>query len=225
MSEHLSADQVAEYLQSHTQFFEQYADMLAEIRIPHPHGGRTVSLTERQMVSLRERNRELERRLQSLMQFGEENDVRSEKMHRLSVALAAAETFQSALHLIHFHLRDDFAIPHVALRLWSRPEGVEDLPEFAAVSAELQGFAETLIKPYCGSAPATHSAASWFGEVASHIRSEALIPLRNGGGAIGMIALGSEDAQRFTSGMETIFLERLGEIAAAALARVTRTAL
>jgi uncharacterized protein YigA (DUF484 family) len=46
--------------------------------------------------------------------------------------------------------------------------------------------------------------------------------MRNGGGTIGMIALGSEEAQRFYAGMGTLYLERLGEMASAALARVLR---
>ena len=63
---------------------------------------------------------------------------------------------------------------------------------------------------------------SWFGEASMHVRSQALIAMRNGGGTIGMIALGSEDAQRFYAGMGTLYLERLGEMASAALARVLR---
>lgn len=220
----MSAEVVAQYLQANPQFFEQYADLLAEIFVPHPHGGRTISLSERQMLTLRDKNKQLERKLAELLAFGEENDGISEKMHRLSVGLIAAETFQAVIHLLNFHLRDDFAIPHVALRLWDKPEGVEDLPEFTAVSEELQVFAETLSKPYCGSTSG-FGTASWFGEHAEHIRSQALIALRNGGGTIGMIALGSEDLQRFYADMGTLYLERLGELVSAALARVTHTAL
>ena len=117
------------------------------------------------------------------------------------------------------HLRDDFAIPHFALRLWHRPENVAELPEFAGVSEELQAFAETLTQPYCGST-AGFETASWFGIAASHIRSQGLIALRNGGGTIGLSALGSEEPQRFYAGMGTLYLERLGEMASAALARV-----
>jgi uncharacterized protein YigA (DUF484 family) len=220
----MSAETVAQYLQANPQFFEQYADLLAEIFIPHPHGGRTISLSERQMLTLRDKNQRLEKNLADLLSFGGANDIISEKMHRLSVALVAAETFQAVIHLLNFHLRDDFTIPHVALRLWDKPEGVGHLPEFAAVSEELQAFAETLNKPYCGAAT-VHGAASWFGDKAGRIRSQALVTLRNGGGAIGMIALGSEDAQRFYADMGTLYLERLGELVSAALARVTHTAL
>jgi uncharacterized protein YigA (DUF484 family) len=220
----MNAEAVAQYLQHNPQFFEQYASLFSEITLPHPHGGRTISLTERQMISLREKNRQLEKQFAELLSFGAANDAVSEKMHRLSVALVAAETFQAVIHLLNFHLRDDFAIPHVALRLWDKPEGVGNLPEFAAVSEDLQAFAETLGKPYCGSA-AVHGATAWFGDKASRIRSQALVALRNGGGAIGMIALGSEDGQRFYADMGTLYLERLGELVSAALTRVTHSAL
>lgn len=215
----MRSEEVARYLQENPQFFEEHAELLSHIVIPHPHGGRTISITERQMLSLRDKNRQLEGKMGELLQFGEENDVISEKMHRLGVAVIAAGTFQSVIHTLNFHLRDDFAIPHFALRLWSRPENTSELPEFAGVSQELQTFSETLNHPYCGST-AGFETASWFGAAAPHVRSQGLIALRNGGGTIGMIALGSEDPQRFYSGMGTLYLERLGEMASAALARV-----
>lgn len=218
---HLNSEEVAEYLLHNPQFFENHADLMSRVVIPHPHGGRTISITERQMLTLRDKNKQLESKMGELMQYGEDNDAISEKMHRLGVAMIAAGTFQSVLHTLNFHLRDDFAIPHFAMRLWDRPKEVDELPEFTEVSEELQVFAETLGRPYCGSTSGFET-SSWFGEASLQVRSQALIAMRNGGGSIGMIALGSEDAQRFYSGMGTIYLERLGEMASAALARVFR---
>jgi len=217
----MRSDEVAQYLLGNPQFFEEHADLMSRIMIPHPHGGRTISITERQMLSLREKNKQLEGKMGELLQFGEENDTISEKMHRLGVAMIAVATFPALLHTLNFHLRDDFAIPHVALRLWQRPENADELPEFADVSHDLLEFAETLSQPYCGSTSGFET-SSWFGDASKHVRSQALIAMRNGGGSIGLIALGSEDPQRFYSGMGTLYLERLGEMASAALARVLR---
>ena len=217
----MKSDEIAQYLQDHPQFIEEHAELMSHMVIPHPHGGRTISITERQMLSLRDKNKQLEGKMNELLQFGEENDSISEKMHRLGVAMIAAASFQSVLHTLNFHLRDDFSIPHVALRLWDRPANVAELPEFTEVSAELQAFAETLSQPYCGSTSGFET-SSWFGDASKQVRSQALIAMRNGGGTIGMIALGSEDAQRFYAGMGTLYLERLGEMASAALARVLR---
>jgi uncharacterized protein YigA (DUF484 family) len=217
----MRSEEIAQYLQDNPQFFEEHADLISRLVIPHPHGGRTISITERQMLGLRDKNKLLEGKMGELLQFGEENDTISEKMHRLGVAMIAAVSFQSVLHTLNFHLRDDFAIPHVALRLWDHPENADELPEFAAVSEELQVFAETLSQPYCGSTSGFET-SSWFGDASTHLRSQALIAMRNGGGTIGMIALGSEEPQRFYAGMGTLYLERLGEMASAALARVLR---
>lgn len=217
--ENLRSDVVAHYLQNNPQFFEQYADLMSQIAIPHPHGGRAISITERQMLTLRDKNRQLEAKLGELIGFGEENDAISEKMHRLGVALIAAYTFPAVLQTLGYHLREDFAIPHVAVRLWSVPAGSqESLPEFAGVSEELQVFAETLTHPYCGSTSGFET-SSWFGEASASIRSQALIALKSGGGTIGMIALGADDGERFYAGMGTLYLERLGDMASAAIAR------
>ena len=217
------AEDVAEYLKTNPGFFEQYADLLAQIYVPHPHGGRAVSLAERQMLTLREKNRQTESKLAELIAFGEENDAISEKVHRLAVGLIAVETFPAVVNLLNFHLRDDFAVPHVALRLWKHPVGVNALPEFVAIAGELQVFADTLAHPYCGSTSGFGTAA-WFGEKAAHMRSQALIALCDGGTTIGLLALGSEDAQRFYTEMGTLYLERIGEMVSAALQRVAKTA-
>ena len=145
----MRSEEVARYLQENPRFFEQHADLIANVVVPHPHGGRTISITERQMLALRDKNKQLEGKMGELLQFGEENDAISQKMHRLAVAMIATRSFQSVLHTLNFHLRDDFAVPHVAVRLWHRPEGSDELPEFADVSQELQAFAETLTQPYC----------------------------------------------------------------------------
>ena len=217
----LTGDAVAAYLEGNPEFFEQHADLISRLVIPHPHGGRAISITERQMLTLREKNKALEGKLAELLGFGEQNDAISEKMHRLAVALVAATTFQAVLHILDFHLKEDFSIPHVALRLWDQPEGEDELPEFAAISEELQVFAETLSRPYCGSTSGFET-STWFGEASSHIRSQALIALRNAGGTFGMVALGSEDMDRFYADMGTLYLERLGELVSAAIGRTLR---
>src|SRR5574340_863051 len=80
----MKAEEVADYLQQHPEFFEQYADMLAEIYIQHPHGGRAIPISERQILTLREKGKQLENKLREIIQFGEQNDAIGEKMHRIT---------------------------------------------------------------------------------------------------------------------------------------------
>src|SRR5262245_1990371 len=111
---------VADFLKANPQFFDQHPQLLETIYVPHPHGGRAIPLTERQILTLREKVRALESKLGEFVQFGEDNDAIAEKVHRLSLALLGAGDFAATAHALYFHLREDFAVPHVALRLWGR---------------------------------------------------------------------------------------------------------
>jgi len=209
------ADDVARYLRENPVFFEEYADLLSQIYVPHPHGGRAIPLSDRQVMSLREKAKVLEGKLAELIEFGEENDVISEKVHRLAVALLSARTLPTALHELYYNLREDFAIPHASLRLW---RGAGDRAEFLPASAELRDFAAKLDEPFCG-ANANFEAAAWFDEAAPHIRSMAFMPLRELDETFGLLALASEDSARFYPEMGTLYLKRVGEMVSAAMLR------
>ena len=211
----MKAEEVAQFLNQHPEFFEDYADMLAELVIPHPHGGRAIPISERQILSLREKCRRLESKLGELIRFGEQNDAITDKLHRLTLALIKARGTAAVLHLLAFNLREDFAVPHVASRIWDGSGN--ELPGEGTASVEARNFAQSLSAAYC-TTQAMHDTGDWFGESAPHLRSFAYVPLR-GEGTIGLLALASEDPQRFYPEMGTLYLRRLGEIAAAALIR------
>jgi hypothetical protein len=213
----MKSEQVAAYLQEHPEFFEEYADLLSSIYIPHPHGGRAIPISERQIVTLRAKNRALESKLKELIDFGEENDAIGERLHRLTVALVGARDFDAVLRDLYFNLREDFAVPHIALRLWPTETG-SDREEFQDAGQEATMFTESLSGPYCIGHPMFDTAA-WFGEDGSRLRSFAYVPLK-GSEVIGMLALGSEDAQRFYPEMGTLYLKRLGDMVVAAVQRV-----
>lgn len=217
----MKSEQVAHYLEQHPEFFEEYADLMATIFIPHPHGGRAIPISERQILTLRDKSRRLESKLKELIQFGEENDAIGEKMHRLCLALLPAGDLEALLQGLYYNLREDFAVPHAALRVW-RPErspAAVDRPEFGAVSEDLRAYAESLVHPYCGG-DVRAEALSWFGDTAALLRSAACIPLHDAGKACsGMLVLASEDPARFFPEMGTLYLKRLSELLSAAIGR------
>jgi uncharacterized protein YigA (DUF484 family) len=208
----MTTDEIARFLRTHPQFFDQHPDLLESIHVPHPYGGRAIPLSERQTVALREKVKLLEGKLAEIIKFADENDAISEKVHRLSVALSGARDFPVLAHSLYFHLREDFAVPHVALRVWGKAVPA-DFPEAAAVSEAQRRHAEGMAAPQCGAASG-NPFAPWFGETAEHVRSLALVPLGQSP-AFGLLALGSEDPQRFYPEMGTLYLRRIGELCAA----------
>ena len=212
----MKPEEVAAYLKEHPEFFEQYADLLSEIYIPHPHGGRAIPISERQILTLREKNRQIVGKLREVIQFGEENDEISDKVHRLSVALLAASNILGVLNAVYLNLREDFAVPHVALRIWGAASHAE-LPEVKPVSDASREFAASLAGPHCGS-HAMVDTAGLFGDASAHLRSFSYLPLRDGE-TFGLLALASEDPQRFYPEMGILYLKRLGDLVGAAIAR------
>ena len=147
-----------------------------------------------------------------MIQFGEENDVIGEKVHRLTLALVAAQDVAALTHVVDFNLREDFAVPHVALRIWH-----PGAPAEAPASEATRAFATGLLHPHCGPLAMADTAA-FFGEAAPLLKSYAYVALR-GKDTFGVLALASEDAQRFYPEMGTLYLTRIGEIIAACLQR------
>lgn len=208
----MNADDLARFLRANPSFFDQNPELLESIQVPHPYGGRAIPLSERQTVALREKVRALEARLSELIRFGEENDAISEKVHRLAVALVGARDFPALVRSLYFHLREDFAVPHVALRVWGKSVPV-DFEEAKPVDEAQRRYADTLGGPLCGAA-AGNPFTPCFAEAADHVRSIALVPLGETA-VFGMLVLGSEDAKRFYAEMGTLYLRRIGELCAA----------
>jgi uncharacterized protein YigA (DUF484 family) len=212
----MDASAVAEYLKKNPAFFEDYADVVAQIFVPHPHGGHAIPIAERQMLALRDKVYELEQKLRELIANGVENDRIGEKLHRSTLALFAAPDLETTLAVLAHSLKEDFAVPQVAMRLWPARPVDASLPELHATSSEMRDYADRLRAPYCGPDAALES-REWFREHESP-RSFAYLPLRTGT-TFGVIALASDDAHRFHPAMGTVYLLRLAELASVAIAR------
>ena len=212
----MDAKDVAEYLKQHPKFFEDYADVLAEIFVPHPHGGHAIPIAERQILTLRERNADLEGRLRELVANARANDTIGEKLHRSTLALFASPDLETTLAVLDHSLKEDFGVPDVAARLWGRVPEQSYLPQLAATSSEVRAWADALAQPQCG-ADTPFESREWF-EHGDTLASFAFLPLRTSR-TFGVLALASQDAERYRAGIGTVYLVRLAELASVATAR------
>ncbi|MDH4180453.1 MAG: DUF484 family protein [Betaproteobacteria bacterium] len=212
----MEARDVVQYLRENPEFFETCADEIAEIFVPHPHGGHAIPIAERQILTLREKNAEMTGKLAELVRFGGENDATSARLHRATLALFAAPDLETTLAVLTHSLAEDFAVPQVAVRLWGRVPEQSYLPELAATSAEVREHAAALDAPQCGGAPVAET-REWF-EGGEAPASFAYLPLRTAT-TFGILVLASPDPQRFHAGIGTVYLVRLAELASVAIAR------
>ncbi len=206
--------QVAEYLRNNPDFFEQRAELLEDLRLPHA-SGRAVSLVERQIQLLREQNSELKARLLDLVDVARDNDRLNERMHRLTLELLKTDGLPALLDTLNDHLRREFRADAVALHLSGRDEaqvreaGARLLPDDEATRTLFESLFATG-RPLCGrlkKAQLEHL----FGDQAAALESAAVVPLGDKAER-GLLAIGSCESIRFHPGMGTLFLSNLGEL-------------
>jgi uncharacterized protein len=220
----LPEEAVADYLQQNPEFFERHATVLAKLKLPHGRGAATVSLVERQVLVLREKNEKLEARLRELIEVARDNDVLASKIHRLACRLLRASAAPALIDALEGSLREDFgasewilllapATPSEFAKITSRHLRIVD-----AMAHELKMF-ETLFesgRPRCGQIRDSQR-DYLFGADTIEIASAALVPLGQSASA-GLLAIGSPDTERFHPTMSTEFLARIGNLVSEAIA-------
>ena len=193
----MKAEDVARYLQDNPEFFENYAEMLAQINLPHPHGGRAIPIAERQILTLREKQR-AGGKLRELIQFGEENDAMRTQSAPARRARCSARDLQPLLQALVVQPARGSSPCRMSRCICGedrrRPE-----------SAEVLAFADQRQQPVCCASCACTTPLPWFGEAAAHLRSFACICRCATASLFGMLALASEDAQRFYPEMGTLY--------------------
>jgi uncharacterized protein YigA (DUF484 family) len=242
IAENMNDREVAEYLLANPEFFSQHVDLLAGIRLANPHGKAAVSLQERQMEILRDKNKLLERRLAELMRYGHENDGIAQKFNRWTSHVIAERDAHALPRTVTLGLMQVFDVPQAALRLWDVAEPYREAEFARHVGEELRMFANGLSTPYCG-ANTGFEAAQWLSagaelplkavDASGNIPSEgetkaesvALLALRDAQAgenapSFGLLVMGSPDPRRFHEGMATDFLMQIGTLASSALSRL-----
>ncbi len=221
----LDESSVAEYLSATPEFFERHTSLLNKLRLPHMRDAGAISLVERQVEVLRERNQLLESKLKELMEVARANDTLADRIHRLSQRLIRAKTLCETVNSIETSLREDFDSMNSVLVLFLeeartlQPAATRFLRVANSHDTDMKMF-ESLLqtgKPRCGQIRDAQR-DYLFGKDSIEIGSAALTPLGLKG-AVGILAIGSSDTARFHPGMSTEFLARIGELIGFALAR------
>jgi uncharacterized protein YigA (DUF484 family) len=219
--ETLSAHEVAAWLRRHPQFLRQFPDLAITLVVPRDEGP-AASLASYQLEVLRDKNRELTRRLQDLFANAQENERLAVRTHQLTLQLMRQDNAADTLRAMAASLAEDFNGDLVRIVLFEPVPGLEAadwLQQVPAADPRLQTFRDCLAEgePICGRLQ-PEKQELLYGERAPDVQSTALLPLDG----VGLVAVGSFDPNRFFPGMGTLFLRMMGEALSSSLARYAR---
>jgi len=215
-ADQLGAHEIANWLRRHPRFLQQFPDLSLSLVVPREEGS-AASLASYQLEVLRDKNRELSRRLHELFGNAQDNERLAVRTHQLTLALMRQDNAADTLRAMAASLAEDFNGDLVRLIVFKPYDGLSDnewLQIIDESDPRLQPFRDALSdgEPLCGRLqPEKH--AVLYGERAADVQSTALLPLPGSG----LIAVGSRDPNRFFPGMGTLFLRMMGESLAVAL--------
>ena len=216
---------VAHFLQDNPDFFDRNPTLLEQLQLPH-NAGTAVSLIERQVTILQDKNRLLTNQLRELIHNARENDRLNNNMQALTIALLKSRNAQEILNTVQHHLKNQFSAEALTFPLFTTPSSLSALNS-AQISAlrlieETDPNIDTLKKllrndtPLCGKFSQDQLEVI-FGELSASIQSAAIIPLQQDGKIFGAIAIGSKDPKHFQANMGTVFLSHMGKMVSEAL--------
>ena len=216
--EKIGAHEVAAWLRRHPAFLKQFPDLALTMVVPRDDGP-TASLASYQLEVLRDKNRELSRRLADLAANAQINERLAVRTHQLTLALMKQDSAADTLRAMAASLEEDFAGDLVRLIVLHPVAGLEQAPWLQVIeeSSPLLGVFRDCLKdgePICGRLQAEKNTVLYAGR-AEEVQSSALLPLPG----VGLIAVGSHDGNRFYPGMGTLFLRMMGESLVVALQR------
>ncbi|MCR8922513.1 DUF484 family protein [Dasania sp. GY-MA-18] len=208
----VTEEQVALYLKNHPGFFLKRDDLLCEIELAHS-SGEAVSLLERQVSLLRERNMDIRNRLNSLLDNARNNDRLFEKTKAIVLALLEAKSLDSIVNTFTRGLKNEFAMDFASLILFADPQSQRNSASrivplddaFHAIPGLLKSNKATcgVLRP--------EELSFLFPNQHKEVGSAAVVPL-SFGHSLGVIAIGSKDAHYFRSSMGTLFLGYIAEV-------------
>ena len=211
--------EVVDYLREHPDLLVRHPDLVGRLLVPHT-CGEAVSLVEYQARRLRDENRELRRRLHTLIHTARENEELGRRTNLLTLRLMRCEAVSELFSCLHEALQEDFGAEFSALRVFGSPASPDEpgLAEFAGANAAERELFDAVLsgdRPLCGPM-GSGQAACLFGEEGREVASGALVPFGRAA-AIGVLAVGSRDPKHYHGGMGTVFLRQIAAVVAQVL--------
>lgn len=210
-SAQMNAAAVADYLRQYPRFLEEHPEVLADLALSLGAGGTVSSLLERQVLTLREKVKLMDQRQSLMLHHAHENEVIQDKLMRLVRELLLARDSGERSRVLVEQLKTLFSLDRVEIVEWDAQH-----PQ-----AELLGSMTGALRPSCWSTQSDQGSAvmACLAQTQDALGSFAWLPLNPSepDHLNRAIVLGANDARRFEPGQGMVFLERMAELASAAL--------
>lgn len=209
MTETIDPKAVEAFLLAHPDFLQDRPALLAALNLPHGGPG-AVSLVERQVALLRERNIASRQRLNELTELGKENDRLLNATRTTILSLLQSGSADEVVRIWCNEATETFGA-EMATLIWFDGSG------FTAEDATHSGQAVAL-RLISGSNSQSgvvraEEMQALFG-IDGVDGSAALAAISRGDKPIGVLAVGSTDPDRYRPEDGTLFLDYLGEVIA-----------
>lgn len=214
--EKLSDEDLVAYLRSDPDFFQRHANLLSELNLPHD-SGQAVSLIERQVAILRERNMQMRRRMNELLQAAKDNDELFAKTRTLTLELLNVHSWQELNEVLATYMLADFQADFVCCHLMNLPVFLDHLASHEADPPYARFVRNNA--PICTVLRAEELAGLFPVQDHENDGSAVLAPLYWEHGE-GCLTIGSRHTNRFTSDMDTLFVTYIGEVLSRVIQRL-----
>lgn len=208
--ESLDPAMVEAYLRDHPGFLRNRPDLLTQLQLPHGGEG-AVSLVERQVALLRERNIDMRKRMASLVENAELNETLFNATRVLVLGLLEASSLAAIDGVFRNTMREAYRVQMSNL-LWL-PVASERITDISAVTPATAEMISGLVKhgkPLCGVLRGEEMGVL-FG-TGTIEGSAAIAPILVDGELLGVIAVGDRDVSRYQASDGTLFLDYLAEV-------------
>jgi uncharacterized protein YigA (DUF484 family) len=221
----LNDEAVREYLKNHDDFLQRYPDMLDYLHVSHASGS-AISLVEKQVSVLRERNTEIRQRLKTLSTNAKENDTLYEQTRSLVLKLLEADCVDALYSIFMASMKDDFQVDYASMILYGDDSGDASSNEGwrtesrESVKKEI-GSLFRGHKAVCGTLRAEE--LTFLFAQGTEVGSAAIMPLSassSEGEPLGLIAVGSADANHYSNTVGTLFLSHIADVVVKLLTRL-----
>ena len=211
MSKELIDKDVAAYLLANPDFFVDRDRLLLKIQVPHKNKG-TISLVEKQLDVIRDRQKKTRRQLSEFVENAERNKEIFDKSRKLILSLMAAKESTKFFAALEKGLKRDFGCKANSLVVFGKPKQINHFTSrITAESARkyVGGLMQSKVPTLGPLRPREQDFL--FGDQSEKVKSAAVLTIRNKNKHLGMLAIGSNNIEYFTPDMDALFINFIAE--------------